>query len=30
MGTNREAEGFSFYTEKDAALAAQEQKKVEY
>lgn len=30
MSTNREAEGFTFYTEKDAALAAQEQKKVEY
>lgn len=30
MENNRIAEGFFFYTEKDAALAAQEQKKVEY
>lgn len=30
MENSRIAEGFSFYTEKDAALAAQEQKKIEY
>lgn len=30
MENNRIAEGFSFYTEKDAALAVQEQKKVEF
>lgn len=30
MGTNRTAEGFTFYTENDAALAVQEQKKIEY
>ena len=30
MSNNYVVEGFSFYTEKDATLAAQEQKKVEY
>ena len=30
METNRTVEGFSFYTDADATLAAQEKKKIEY